>query len=112
MQVYGLLVDDQTRCEHYHSEVDIIAIKFKCCDKFYPCYQCHNACENHPIERWQPNEFDQQAILCGHCQRTLSIQKYMQVTHCPYCQAQFNAGCKKHYGIYFEIENPISSLSI
>ncbi|WP_386696169.1 MULTISPECIES: CHY zinc finger protein [Lonepinella] len=103
MQVYGLLVDDETRCEHYHSAVDIIAIQFKCCGKFYPCYQCHNACEDHPIERWSKTEFDQHAILCGHCKKTLSIKQYMGATHCPHCQAQFNMGCQKHYAIYFDI---------
>ena len=34
-KIYGLTVDNQTRCQHYHSVLDIIAIKFKCCDKFY-----------------------------------------------------------------------------
>ena len=103
LQIYGLTVDDQTRCEHYHSPLDVIAIKFKCCDKFYPCYQCHQACEQHPIERWPSDEFDQQAILCGVCRTTLSIRQYMSVTHCPHCGAQFNSGCRKHYALYFDI---------
>lgn len=102
-KVYGLTVDAHTRCEHYHSSLDIIAIRFKCCDKFYPCYKCHNACESHSIERWQPQEFDTHAILCGNCQQTLSILQYMSVTHCPHCQSPFNSGCQKHYSIYFEI---------
>lgn len=36
--VYGAIIDDDTRCEHYHSELDIISIKFKCCLRFYPWY--------------------------------------------------------------------------
>ena len=104
IRVYGLTVDNQTRCEHYHSPLDIIAIKFKCCGKFYPCYQCHQACENHSIERWKPNEFHEQAILCGACQTIISIQQYMSVTACPHCTSQFNSGCRKHYHLYFEID--------
>jgi len=104
IRVYGLTVDNQTRCKHYHSPLDIIAIKFKCCGKFYPCYQCHQACENHSIERWKPNEFHEQAILCGACQTIISIQQYMSVTACPNCTAQFNSGCRKHYHLYFEID--------
>ncbi len=30
--VKGKLVDDQTRCVHYRSTLDVIAIKFKCCN--------------------------------------------------------------------------------
>lgn len=39
--VKGRTTDDQTRCIHYHSAVDIIAIKFKCCNTYYPCFYCH-----------------------------------------------------------------------
>ena len=102
--IYGLLVDDQTRCQHYHSPVDIIAIQFKCCGRFYPCYQCHEACENHPMERWKPHEFDTKAILCGVCRQKMSISEYMAATACPSCSSMLNAGCKKHFHIYFDVE--------
>ena len=39
--IKGKPVDKQTRCEHYQSELDIIAIKFKCCNDYYPCFSCH-----------------------------------------------------------------------
>lgn len=107
LNIYGLTVDNQTRCKHYHSPLDIIAIKFKCCDKFYPCYQCHQHCEQHKIERWQIHEFDQQAILCGCCKNTLSIHQYMAVKSCPHCQSAFNPSCKKHYHLYFDVEQAI-----
>lgn len=29
-KVYGSLIDTETRCRHYFTEEDIIAIKFKC----------------------------------------------------------------------------------
>ena len=105
IKIYGLTVDKQTRCKHYHSPLDVIAIKFKCCGKFYPCYQCHQACENHKIERWRPAEFNEKAILCGVCRTTLSIHEYMAITHCPHCNAQFNEGCKNHYHLYFDLQN-------
>lgn len=100
-QIYGLTVDNETRCIHYHSFVDIVAIKFACCQKFYPCYQCHDACENHGIGRWEPTQFNEHAIMCGICKTTLSIHDYMTTQHCPTCQHLFNAGCQKHYHIYF-----------
>lgn len=34
-KVYGSLIDTETRCRHYFTEEDIIAIKFKCCNKYY-----------------------------------------------------------------------------
>ena len=38
---HGTGVNERTQCAHYHSERDIIGIKFKCCDAFYACIQCH-----------------------------------------------------------------------
>ncbi|WP_075047794.1 CHY zinc finger protein [Bacillus andreraoultii] len=103
MKVYGPVVDHETRCIHYHTEKDIIAIKFKCCNRYYPCFQCHNGCENHPIKRWEKDEFNKKAILCGHCQTELSIREYMGTTNCPYCGHIFNEGCATHYPIYFDV---------
>ena len=67
INVYGKVIDDNTRCEHYHSALDIIAIKFKCCDKYYPCYQCHEQTADHAAQTWNKNEWDTKAILCGIC---------------------------------------------
>ena len=50
VNIHGLTVDDESRCTHYHTPLDIIAIKFKCCNKFYPCYKCHNENENHDFD--------------------------------------------------------------
>ncbi len=33
IQVYGDILDEETRCQHYHSERDIIALK---------CFACQN----------------------------------------------------------------------
>ena len=104
MKIYGPVVDEETRCVHYHTSLDIVAIKFKCCGRFYPCYKCHEESEPHPIERWSREEFDEEAIYCGHCQHTLSINQYMGAAVCPHCGANFNKRCKAHYHIYFEVD--------
>ena len=42
--VFGVGVDrrSESRCDHWHSELDIVAIKFLCCGKFYACRSCHD----------------------------------------------------------------------
>ena len=103
IEVYGKVIDDNTRCEHYHSDADIIAIKFKCCDKYYPCYQCHKETADHAAQTWSKNEWDKKAILCGVCKTELTINEYMQsANHCPECKSAFNPNCNKHYHLYFE----------
>lgn len=88
--VYGSLIDTETRCRHYFTEEDIIAIKFKCCNKYYPCYKCHNEFEKHAIKRWSEPSFNEKAILCGVCKHELTINEYMMVERCPNCQSRFN----------------------
>ena len=105
IKLKGLLVDEETRCEHYHSELDIIAIKFKCCETFYPCYLCHNVCEDHEPKRWSSKELDEKAILCGYCRNVLSIREYLNTDSCPNCNKQFNPRCSNHYHLYFDLEN-------
>jgi len=103
INVYGKLVDDETRCEHYHSPLDIIAIKFKCCDKYYPCYQCHEETADHPAQVWSKEEWDTKGILCGVCKYELTINEYMNSNdQCPDCKAAFNPNCSKHYHLYFQ----------
>ena len=41
-KIYGLLVDNESRCQHYHTELDIVALKCFDCLKYYACYQCHD----------------------------------------------------------------------
>lgn len=103
MQIYGKLIDDETRCVHYHSEKDIVALQCATCRKFYPCYQCHNEAENHRFHVWQSNQFHENAVYCGHCRSTLSIHSYLNTTKCPQCHHSFNPNCAKHYHLYFQI---------
>lgn len=101
-KVFGFVVDDETRCKHYSSRKDIVAIKFNCCKKYYPCYKCHEESENHPITVWKKSEYDERAILCGACKKELTINEYLYAERCVYCHSTFNAGCQTHYHLYFE----------
>lgn len=103
-QILGSPVDAQTRCIHYRSALDIIAIKFWCCQQYYPCYLCHQESADHPAAQWPVEERGSEAILCGVCRRELTIAHYMMVTACPQCEAQFNPGCRQHAHLYFEPE--------
>ena len=103
-KVHGIDVDSETRCGHWHSPLDVIAIKFKCCNKWFPCFECHQAIANHEAEVWGKIEFDRKAILCGVCGHQLAIAEYMNCGNtCPNCNASFNPGCAKHYDLYFEV---------
>jgi uncharacterized CHY-type Zn-finger protein len=103
MNVKGKTVDNQTRCVHYYSPLDVIAIKFKCCGEYYPCYQCHEETADHQAVAWKKEEWDNKAVLCGVCATELTIHEYLNSDNrCPYCQSAFNPGCSKHYHLYFE----------
>lgn len=102
--VRGVAVDPETRCAHYHSPQDIIAIRFACCDVFYPCHSCHQATVRHEPERWGPSQFGTPAVLCGRCRTILSIEQYLEAEHeCPACGAAFNPRCGRHHDRYFEV---------
>lgn len=101
--IKGNLVDGQTRCSHYHSPLDIVAIKFKCCKEYYPCFQCHQQNTDHTPVKWKKSEFGIKAILCGVCKSELTIQQYLDCNnHCPVCDEKFNPGCLHHRNLYFE----------
>lgn len=101
--VKGTGVDPQTRCAHYHKELDIIAIKFKCCGDWFPCFECHRADANHPPDVWPIEEFETKAILCGNCGHQMAISAYLKCDSvCPQCRSLFNPGCANHYHLYFE----------
>ena len=99
--VLGKTVDDQTRCIHYHSALDVIAIKFACCGQYYPCHLCHEEAAGHPARVWPVSEQDERAVLCGVCKFELTITEYLGVDACPRCEAEFNPGCRLHSHLYF-----------
>ncbi|HTU48856.1 MAG TPA: CHY zinc finger protein [Bryobacteraceae bacterium] len=102
-QVKGIQVDGETRCAHYRTPLDIIAIKLKCCGTYYACKDCHEALAGHAIEVWPKHEWTEKAVLCGRCRTELTINEYMASgRRCPVCSAEFNPRCAKHYRFYFE----------
>jgi|SRR5680860_690724 len=105
--VFGSTTDDATRCVHYGTALDIVAIKFRCCGRYYPCFQCHAAGETHAADRWPQEEWSENAILCGECHTELSILTYRQSTACPACGAAFNERCALHAHLYFELPAPV-----
>lgn len=105
-KVEGIEVDAQTRCAHYKSEIDIIAVKFKCCRRWFPCFECHEAIAAHSPEVWKIAEFETPAILCGGCGHQLTINEYLGGDSiCPRCASQFNPGCARHRRLYFETDD-------
>ncbi|WP_339252373.1 CHY zinc finger protein [Sporosarcina sp. FSL W8-0480] len=101
--VAGNVIDNETRCVHYHSRLDIIAIKFYCCDTYFPCFQCHEEVGCGSPEVWPADKFDEKAILCGSCGNELTVNEYRDCdSACPYCKAEFNPGCSLHATLYFE----------
>jgi len=101
-EVRGEDVDAETRCAHYASERDVVAIKFACCETYYPCFRCHDAVAEHDAERWPAGRRDEQAVLCGACGVELAVAEYVGAEACPACDAAFNPGCADHYHLYFE----------
>ena len=98
----GQRVDVETRCVHYDGTRDVIAIRYPCCDVFYPCHACHQAATDHAPARWGAAQRTDVAVLCGVCRRTLTIASYLEANHaCPACGAEFNPGCRRHWDKYF-----------
>lgn len=103
VHVYGKTVDDATRCVHYHTVKDVIAIKFACCLRYYPCFQCHQEDASHEARQWPAAQWSEKAILCGVCRTELSISEYRDSTSCPHCRAPFNERCADDAHLYFEV---------
>lgn len=101
-RVVGPVVDDETRCIHYRSPLDVIAIRFACCGEYYPCHLCHAETADHPARQWPADRRDERAVLCGVCGHELTIADYLATDDCPECGAAFNPGCRLHSHLYFE----------
>ena len=99
--VFGKTVDDQTRCEHYSTELDIIAIRFACCDRYYPCHLCHSECTAHRAQQRPREQWHRKAILCGNCWIELTVEAYLGVSACPDCAAPFYPRCAAHADFHF-----------
>ncbi|MFD7307264.1 CHY zinc finger protein [Promicromonospora sp. NPDC059942] len=100
--VHGPTVDEQTRCVHYRTELDVIAIRFACCGRYYPCHLCHDETADHGSRPWPAGSGHERAVLCGVCRTELTIDGYRGAPSCPRCAAAFNPRCAAHYPTYFE----------
>lgn len=105
--VLGPVVDEETRCIHHHLPLDVIAIKFRCCGQYYPCYKCHEQCENHTRKTWSRLELEtEKVVLCGCCKSELTFAEYTSAGNdCCFCGAHFNPGCSRHYSLYFDVSS-------
>lgn len=101
-KVYGNNIDPETRCLHYSTVLDRIALKFKCCRTYYSCYKCHERIADHAPEVFQKEDKDCKVILCGSCGFEMTLLEYLECnSKCPKCYVSFNPGCKKHLFHYF-----------
>ncbi|MDW3648542.1 MAG: CHY zinc finger protein [Bacteroidia bacterium] len=103
-RVQGLELDSQSRCVHWNSELDIVALRMPEDEAFYACYECYEAIHHTLPPRWKKEDFEEaKSILCGQCGTVMSVRTYLDSkNHCPSCKSSFNPGCAKHYHFYFE----------
>ncbi len=73
----GVAVDPETRCAHWDSDRDVVALRFGCCGTFSPCHACHAETADHDPDPWPRARFDDPAVLCGVCGTTLSARAYL-----------------------------------
>ncbi|KAH3900132.1 Hot13p SCDLUD_003100 [Saccharomycodes ludwigii] len=102
--ISGKLVDEKSRCIHWHGDLDIIALKFKCCpNTYYSCYTCHQELCNHKVEKYNRLDNKVNLIICGNCRKEFTFQEYVTSDYkCLNCKQKFNPGCKLHYDMYFK----------
>ncbi|MFA9518328.1 CHY zinc finger protein [Halopenitus sp. H-Gu1] len=99
----GIDVDPEARCAHWHGEVDVVALRFACCETYYPCVRCHEAATDHEPVRWPRDRFGEPAVLCGSCGERMTPIAYFECGNaCPGCGTAFNPGCRAHRDRYFE----------
>ena len=44
----GVGLDAQTRCAHYATARDVVALRFACCPAYWSCHRCHAELADHP----------------------------------------------------------------
>ncbi len=100
--VLGPAIDAETRCIHWSSPLDVVAMRFACCGAFYPCHACHEAAADHPVATWPADARAEIGAMCGVCGHPLTIDEYGLADACPACAAPFNPGCSLHWHLYFD----------
>ncbi|MCQ9352650.1 CHY zinc finger protein [Corynebacterium sp. 153RC1] len=99
-QVRGQLVDSQGRCQHYHSQLDVVANKCVTCGQWWACHKCHEEAQGH---RFGPMPTNQLGAMCCACGEVMTYPQYAAQPHCPSCQHPFNPGCHLHAPIYWQL---------
>ncbi|PSL43963.1 putative CHY-type Zn-finger protein [Salsuginibacillus halophilus] len=100
--VYGLDLDEKSRCQHYHTAVDIISNACACCDSFYACARCHQAVMNRPFQPFPASRRKEGCVMCGNCGYKMTKEVYQTANdQCPECDHPFNPNCKQHAKWYF-----------
>jgi uncharacterized CHY-type Zn-finger protein len=106
-KVLGREIDNESRCFHWHSKLDIVAMRFKCCMEYYGCRQCHDEIANHDVILWDLiNDQYVDVVMCGSCASTLTTHDYLQGhDKCPTCKAPWNPRCELHRHLYFNVNS-------
>lgn len=78
-KIYGFLVDNESRCQHYHTELDIVALKCFECLNYYACYQCHDSLEEHSFRAYPCQLKQDKVLICGVCQHEMTIEEYYDI---------------------------------
>ncbi len=104
----GVGLDAQTRCAHYATARDVVALRFACCPAYWSCHRCHAELAGHPAVPVPEADFDRPHVLCGVCRTELSVSAYLALETapdpaCPACGAPFNPGCAAHAPLYFDV---------
>lgn len=74
IMIYGIGLDSEGRCLHYHTKCDVVALKCNKCKEYFACYQCHNQLQNHPFE--PVSKEDVAPVICGSCRHFLTFDEY------------------------------------
>lgn len=98
---FGIALDQEYRCIHYHTVLDIVGLKCARCQVYYACYHCHDTLQDHAFEPTDHKET--YPVICGHCRQLLRRSEY-ECGSCPFCFSPFNPSCHKHQDIYFSKE--------
>ena len=73
----GVGLDAQTRCAHYATARDVVALRFACCPAYWSCHRCHAELADHPAVPVPAGDFDRPHVLCGVCRTELSVAAYL-----------------------------------
>ena len=60
----GIDIDAETRRAHWDDQVDVIALRFACCDAYYPGVSCHEAATDHDPVGWPRDRLSLAGGLC------------------------------------------------